>query len=360
MTSSLHRRTIPPRRQILCRVFRIKTVGSVGMRGIRSHSMRKKACGCLAIRLCSLRASNGNRFRPIGAARRWVRNCIAISNLDAKTGWQIKYYWGPQTQGKPTAFFDSGTDKFWYWPLDGFMHQGSLYLALSMLKDKPGQGVFSFETIGVRLAKITNPWAEPLKWQIEYLKLAEGGSAWPGSSIAIDGDYANFFTLDEDVQRHQQHMLLTRVALTQLERPAAHLEYLAKDNTWKAGLNRDDARIVMPSGSSEMSVRYHPALRQWVAVTGGGFLSDKIMVSTAAALQGPWSEPKAVCEMPEMNPNTAGYDRDTWGYAVKEHIEFATGNRLLVTYACNSFKFDKLLANMSIYRPQAVWIELPK
>ena len=67
----------------------------------------------------------------------------------------------------------------------------------------------------------------------------------------------------------------------------------------------------------------------------------------------------AACWRAPMNPKTDGHDPDTWCYAVKEHIEFTSANRLLVTYACNSFKLDKLVSNMSIYRPQAVFIEFP-
>ena len=47
------------------------------------------------------------------------------------------------------------------------------------------------------------------------------------------------------------------------------------------------------------------------------------------------------------------------GYAVKEHIEYATDKRMLITYACNSFSFEKLVGNMIIYRPQGVWVDLP-
>ena len=108
-----------------------------------------------------------------------------------------------------------------------------------------------------------------------------------------------------------------------------------------------------------MSVRYHPGINQWLAVTGGDFLSNKIMMRTAPELTGPWSQWQAVHEFPEMNPKTVGYDQDTWCYAVKEHIEFASSDKLLVTYACNSFKFEKQVANMSIYRPQAVLIAFP-
>jgi len=84
------------------------------------------------------------------------------------------------------------------------------------------------------------------------------------------------------------------------------------------------------------------------------------MIRTAPELTGPWSQWHVIHEFPEMNPQSARYDPDTWCYAVKEHIEFATLDKLLVTYACNSFKFEKQVANMSIYRPQAVLLELPQ
>src|SRR6266496_3077248 len=95
---------------------------------------------------------------------KFVRNCLAISTCDAEHGWQIKYYWRNQDRDDPAAFFKTSSDKNWHWPLDGFMYQGRLYLALSVLKDKPGQGICSFECIGVRLAKISNPLAPPDQW----------------------------------------------------------------------------------------------------------------------------------------------------------------------------------------------------
>ena len=96
-----------------------------------------------------------------------------------------------------------------------------------------------------------------------------------------------------------------------------------------------------------------------VAVSGGDFLSNQIMIRTAPALTGPWSEQRAVYEFPEMSKNNPRRDRDTFCYAVKEHIEFAEANRMLVTYACNSFKLEKLFANTDIYRPQTVLVQLP-
>jgi hypothetical protein len=44
--------------------------------------------------------------------------------------------------------------------------------------------------------------------------------------------------------------------------PAEHLEYLANDGTWKHGFDPTQAKEVMKTGTSELSVRYHPELKK--------------------------------------------------------------------------------------------------
>jgi hypothetical protein len=286
---------------------------------------------------------------------RFVRNAIAISTCDESGGWQINYYWGSRGGSVPKAFFETNTEKYWYWPLDGFVYQNRLYVTIAKLENNPNEKIFSFKTAAVVLAKVSNLAAPPDQWRIEYLKLAEGSTFYPGSTVVVHQGHAYFFVLNEK----QRHMILSRVPLKKLDEPAANLQYFAKDRTWKRGLNGADAQVVIETGHSEMSVRYHAKINQWVAVTGGDFMSNKIMMRTAPELTGPWSPWQAVHEFSEMNPKAAGYDPDTWCYAVKEHIEFASSDKLLVTYACNSFKFEKQVANMSIYRPQVALIQLP-
>ena len=293
-------------------------------------------------------------------AATFVRNSIAISTCDQANGWRINYYWKNKNRSQPSAFFDTKEEKYWYWPLDGFLYKGRLYLAVSKLKTKPNEEVFSFETVGVYLAKVTNPSALPDQWQIEYLKLSEGSAYYPGSTIVLDHDFAYLFTVAENASQKHQHMILSRLSLSKLDQGMASLEYFAKDKSWKSGLNGDDAAVLIETGHSEMSVRFHQQANQWVAVSGGDFLSGKIMIRTAPALTGPWSEQRPTYEFPEMSEKNPKRDADTWCYAVKEHIEFAQGEKLLITYACNSFKFEKLIANTNIYRPQAVFVNLSK
>jgi len=291
---------------------------------------------------------------------RFIRNSIAISNCDQASGWQIKYYWRTKDHSIPTAFFDTKERKHWYWPLDGFLYRGRLYVAVSKLKNKPNEKVFSFETVAVYLARVTNLSAPPDQWQIKYLKLSEGSVYYPGSTIVLDDDFAYLFTVVEKAALKRQQMILCRLPLAALDKGTVSLQYFAKDKSWKPGLNGNDAAVVIETGHSEMSVRYHPNRKQWIAVSGGDFLSKQIMIRTAPALTGPWSAAQSIYEFPEMSEKSPGYDPDTWCYAVKEHIEFAQDDNLLITYACNSFKFEKLIANTNIYRPQAISVKLPK
>ena len=153
-------------------------------------------------------------------------------------------------------------------------------------------------------------------------------------------------------------MILSRLPTKGLDSPATHLEYFAKNRTWKAGIDGLDALVVIETGHSEMSVRHHEEINKWLAVSGAGFLSDRIMLRTAAALTGPWSEWRPAHRFSEMSRTGPEYDKDTWCYAVKEHIEFSSGGKILVTYACNSVDLHKQIAIPGLYRPRAVLIAL--
>jgi hypothetical protein len=109
---------------------------------------------------------------------------------------------------------------------------------------------------------------------------------------------------------------------------------------------------VIDAGATEMTVRYHPDLRRWVAVHGkSDSLGGEIGFHTAEHLEGPWSPWRSVFVAPH-------HDKDIFCYAGKEHIEFAEPGTMLVTYACNSFDFGKLAGDMTIYRPQVIRLPL--
>src|SRR5690242_17297203 len=56
-----------------------------------------------------------------------LHNTIAIRTT-AGASQTVDYYWQDQDPSHPKAFFYSGTDDWRYWPRDGFMYNGKLYV----------------------------------------------------------------------------------------------------------------------------------------------------------------------------------------------------------------------------------------
>lgn len=285
-----------------------------------------------------------------------VANTIAISTC-RDGAFDIHYYWGTGKSGAPRAFFDSAASAHRYWPMDGFVYGGSLYVALYQVATKPEGGPFGFEMHGVKLARIANPGDDPRRWLIQYVDLASDGVVFPGVAAVVAPPWVCLFAVLADDAHADHPLILTRLALDHLNAPSATIEYLATDGSWKRGLNWRDARVVIDRGHTEMSVRYHPDIRKWIAVQQRPGLGTGMGVRTADHLEGPWSPFQSWFSMPETLPAT---DDKTFCYAAKEHPEFARDSGdMVITYACNSFDFAKLVADMSLYRPQVVRIPAP-
>ncbi len=291
---------------------------------------------------------------------RMVRNSIGISTCDATRGWQVEYVIRRKAAGEPRDYFERRNKGEWYWALDGFFHQNTLWVTLLRVRDKAVQNsaALAFETCGTDLARVSDLDAPPQRWKVEIFPLVpDGVKAYPSAAAVVNGEYAYIFANYEVAPRP---MLLTRIPLNGLSAPKENLQYLAKDGSWKPGFEPSNAQPVMTPGASEMSVRYHPELGKWVAVMiGPTFPSDEIRFRTAPELVGPWSEGQTIYRIPDMQKGAPHYDRDTFCYAAKEHPEFETPGNLLFTYVCNAFSVPKLATNPTIYFPKTVVVPMP-
>jgi len=301
----------------------------------------------------------GDPSRKTRSGSRMVSNTIAISSC-AKGSWSIRYYWRNRGAEVPQPFFTSGVERFHYWPLDGFYLSGTLYVALAKIVHEPKDSPFGFEMIGVSLARISNPLDDPARWTVKYLDLSDSKLAFPGVTTIVSGDYVYLYAVLDDAQHKSHPMILARIAIKQIDRPRDSIRYLTNDGAWKAAGDLNNARIVIDRGATEMSVRYHTSINKWIAVQNGPELfSGEIVVREAPTLEGPWSEPEPIYSFPQMSKGDPQYDRDTFCYAAKEHPEFSppTGS-MVMTYVCNSMTFQKLIENMSVYRPEVVEREM--
>ncbi len=308
----------------------------------------------------------------------FIHNSIGISRCASGGGWQIEYAWG-QADGSARDFIDSGEDGSYFWLFDGFVFADRLYVGLLGVEKSQPRGPLQlpFRYTGMKLARIENYRAEPESWSIEILPLSDNRVAFPGAMVVYAEHVYLFAFLDRDAVHHPR--MLGRFPLTALSANDAsgQLEYLARDETWRRGFDPDDALIVMDDNASEMSVRYHDELGAWLAVYGYPDLTDRfpevppsdlIFVRTAQRLEGPWSEPKAIFRIPELNRSFAsGNDPNTFCYAAKEHPQYAGAGRLLLTYVCNLFTpagqdewevLARLAMQMHLYRPRVVSLPL--
>jgi hypothetical protein len=302
----------------------------------------------------------GDRRAMVGNEPRMVRNSIGVSTCNDRDGWKIEYFIRRGDVGQPHDFFQPQHKNTWYWALDGFVYKNDLWVTLLCVRNSPKKtaAALGFETCGSDLAKISGLDGDPQKWDATYFPLVRDGiRAYPSATAVVEADYAYIFALLETDSRP---MLLTRIPLDDLDAPAEHLQYLSKSGSWKPGLKPADAMRVMKHGNTEMTVRYQPELKEWIAVMNYPKLfSDAIVVRTAPQLTGPWSDGKVIYRVPEMQKGNVGYDKDTFCYAGKEHTEFRQPGSLLITYACNTMNVKKLASDLNIYFPKAVRVPFP-
>jgi hypothetical protein len=322
----------------------------------------------------------GRPGQPDREGARLVHNSIGVS--ECRNGrFTIRYAWGRAADGGPGDFLARPDGGGWWWLFGGFVHEGRLYLGLLEVERAAPRGPLAipFRHTGSSLARIENPGDDPARWRAELLPLARGAHAHPLSAFAIHGPHLYLFAFqDRDDGRHPR--FLARLPLAALEARPADLPAALETRSaggWIAGFRPDQALVLMDDDATEMSVRHHAASGRWVALYNfpdarGPFpahpLSDAVHARTAAALEGPWSEPRPVFRIPELAPDAAARDPNTGCYAAKEQPQFSRPGSVTFTYVCNLFAgpgedpyavLGRLQRAMGIYRPVAATVTLP-
>jgi hypothetical protein len=286
---------------------------------------------------------------------------LAVSTCSVNNEFKIQYYL-KNNKGKYVSSFGENE---WFWPQDPFIVNHVLYIPLmSVTAANKKEELFNFRITGHKLARIKNfSGADPRDWHIDYIDLSTAIppeiAAFATTSVVL-GDYVYFYPF-YNYSKDAVNVLgniLARIPLRKIDNPAGVIEYFTKNGTWEAKLNPDNIKIVLDACVSELSVRYHLADKKWIAV----YLStqnkgDRFLYQTADKPEGPWTEPKVLgSPIPEIDPKSSLYDKSTFCYAGKEHIEFARDSNLVVTYVCNSAEDMKsrtsfIRRNLFLYRP---------
>ncbi len=312
----------------------------------------------------------------------FIHNSIAISTCTSQSC-SYHYYWSGMNTSKPGPVFSvPGSTTDWFWPMDGFVYNGTLYLAFMQMHSTGSGGAFGFAYSSAQLASISNYSASPSKWSITYQTLNTGGSAVPGASIVVGqgpngnpdpsnpqgANYAYFFTVvPASSSSAPPYMALLRLPLAQLgtaARPGnANWEYLKTDSTWGSwmgtatALPSNNAAVLNP-GATEMTVRYHASANQWIAVYPLG-LDNNARYAISSSMTSSWGQSESLYSYPEMQSSNPNYTPNVFCHAAKEHTELESTNQLVFTYACNSTQASDVTNNMNLYRPVVVQQALP-
>lgn len=285
----------------------------------------------------------------------------AISTCSPDNQFNIQYHL-KKNNGK---FVSSFGENEWLWPQDPFIADDILYVPLIAIipTNKEGE-VFNFKISGHKFARIKDfSVADPNQWIYDYIDLTEALppeiAAFATTSV-VHNQYVYFYPF-YNYSKGTVHVfgnILARIPVSAIDHPAGAVEYFTKDGTWDSKLHPEKVMVVLDACVSELSVRYHPAAKKWIAV----YLSiqdkgNKLIYQTADAPEGPWSKPESLgVKVPEVDPQSPLYDKNNFCYAGKEHIEFARDKNLVVTYVCNSAEDMQnptsfIRRNLFLYRP---------
>jgi hypothetical protein len=286
---------------------------------------------------------------------------LAISTCSVSNEFIIKYY----LKKKNGEFVSSFGENEWLWPQDPFIVNDVLYIPLIVVTATNNEGeLFNFRITGHRLARIKDfSSADPYKWNLDYIDLTPAIPtdirAFATTSV-VHKNYIYFypFYVYSKDKVNVFGNILARIPAGKIDNPAEAVEYLTKDGSWQNKLNPESVKIVLNTGLSELSVRYHPTDKKWMAVyLNTQNKGDKLLYQTAEKPEGPWSEPKNMgLPVPEVDPQSRLYDKNNFCYAGKEHIEFSRNKNMIVTYVCNSAEDSQertsfIRRNLFLYRP---------
>ncbi len=287
----------------------------------------------------------------------FVSNSAAISTCRDGT-WTIAYHWRSTAEG-PADLFQSAVPGIRYWPLDGLMHDGRLIVFLMRVETRDAGHALGFAVTGTDLAVIANPFAPPASWRMQIHSLAPERPALAGAALWAAGAHHVVLAAPLEAEGPRKHAVaLARLPFAALDAPAAALQWRDHQGQWHNALSLSATGTVIPRASSEMSLD-RLRRRHWLAVHMDPtpfFLN--IVHRTAPTLTGPWSPPRLLYTIPKpAGPKPAG--ESIFCYAGKAHAQFARDDTLLLTYACNSFNPDDLMADLGLYRPHAVRVPAP-
>ncbi len=332
--------------------------------------------------------------QPGRRAYPYVHNSIGISRCAANGDWSLETFWKSQDEATSGSFFQPNPESSWatearektgrppyYWPMDGFVVNGSLFVGLLRVTHSEPRGPFSlpFRIIGTDLARIENPNDSPQNWRVRISMLSEDPVFFPGTAFAVLGEHVYAFGFFDRDDGHAPRGLirLPIEALSDSENVLSErIETFEVNGSWKRGLRAQSAAIVIPSDATEMSVHWNSGRNRWIAVEASPSHTESdpserglIRFRESDKLEGPWSTARPLLQIAELQPSSLDTTAtNTFCYAAKAHSQYSKAGELIITYVCSLYArspeeeymvLEELTHRSDLYRPRVVRVPLP-
>ena len=262
----------------------------------------------------------------------------------------------------------------WFWVADALVTPSSndsntatgRLLVFLWRMERTGAKVMGFRNAGCDLAIVDDPRADWATWQPRQLSISHGASAATGDAPRrVEVVWGSEVLLDPE-STEEPHLLIYgyrqplqgSMQIVLARAPAAQVEQMA---TWQFRTadgwtpQLDDALALADRMTTEFSISAVDTADgpRYAMVQCEPLLGDHILARTSATPFGPWSAPKAVYQVPNLDRAKKHIT-----YAAKAHPEVSRPGELLVSYVVNSLDFGESATNAEIYRPRFVRVPL--
>lgn len=247
-----------------------------------------------------------------------------------------------RTAEGPESFFADPSEDSYYWVQDAAVEGDELVVFLSLTRSVGEQG-FAWDRNAI--ARVSLP-------DLEVTEIIDPGAgqdhvAW-GAGVMTTPTHTYVYGV-EDLEE-TKHLHLARVSAGNLT-DRSRWEYRTADG-WSPDVAQS-ARLT-DGVANELSVsRYRDGYLMISSDTSVPF-SPKINAWTACSPQGPWRDRQTIYETPE----SGGGSGQHFTYNAHGHPEISEDGQLLISYNVNTFDFDELTRDPTLYRPRFITLDL--
>jgi hypothetical protein len=249
------------------------------------------------------------------------------------------------TPEEPEAVLQAGEDQ-WYWLGGSYLGAGAVNIMFIRFQ-RTGPGMWEWE------------WKDNLlgRFDLRDLSLLSTHPMPSGANVMwsswLDPQGGHTYVYGVEDLGAEKYMHVARVVGDDLRAP---WQFFDGAGGWSP--DEQDSARVMVGVANEYSVTRWSGRYLLVTQDTSVAFSNEILAYVGDSPTGPFTDPTLLYQTPETGLFGTYGNPNVFTYNAHEHPELRRDNRLIVTYNVNSFSYDDVLADVSIYRPRFIEVRL--